>query len=463
MKILLINISLRPDSEKVIFPIGLGYIATAIKRAGFDFEIFDLDVLRPSDKEIEEYVKKTDFDVAAFGCIITGYRYVKKLAEIIKKYKDVPIIVGNSVADSIPEILLEKTKADIGVVGEGDITIVELLKAIKNKTPLEKVNGIFFRKNGKVFFTPERKIIPNLDELPFINYEIFNMEAYLRGCKLSIPEPYPMEFDLIKALPINTARGCPFQCTFCYHVFKNKLYRLRSLRHIVEEIKYLQKKYGVNYVQFFDELTFFSKKRANEFADYLLNENVKIFWAADCRAGLFEENDLDLASKLKKAGCVYLGYSLESADKEILKAMKKGITIEQFVIQTKILQKAGISAATSLVIGYPQETEETIKKSFDCCYNNNIYPSTGFLMPLPETPMYEYAIKTGKIEDEEKYLLRMTERQDFIINLTKFPQERVEELVKYNLKRIVDKLNLGLDEDHLIKTGHHRQKKFQNF
>ena len=458
MKVLIINISLRPNSEKVIFPIGLGYIATAVERAGFEFEILDLDALRPSDEEIEEYIKKTDFDVAAFGCIVTGYRYVKKLAEIIKKYKNAPIIVGNSVATSIPEILLKKTKVDIGVMGEGDITIVELLKAIENKTPLEEVKGIFFRKNEKIIFTPEREIILNLDELPFINYELFDMKTYLDGCKFNVGEPYPIKFDLLKALPVNTARGCIFNCTFCYHVFKGKRYRVRSIENITKEIKYLKEKYGVNYIQFSDELTLFSREQADKFADYFLKENPKVFWSADCRAGLFKDTDLDLALKLKKAGCVELGYSLESADEEILKAMDKRITVQDFVIQTKILQKAGISTSTSLVIGYPQETEETIKKTFDCCYENNIYPSTGYLLPQPGTPMYEYALRTGKIKDEEEFLLKMGDRQDFTINFTNMKQERMEELVKNHLRRIAEKMNLNLKEDNLIKTGHYRQK-----
>lgn len=457
MKVLIINICLRPDSEKIIFPIGLGYIATAVKKAGFDFEILDLDAFRLSDEEIEEYIRKTDFDVVAFGCIVTGYKYVKKLAEIIKRYKDVPIIVGNSVATSIPEILLKKTKVDIGVMGEGDITIVELLKVIENKTPLEEVKGIFFRKDGKIVFTSEREIIFDLDELPFINYELFDMKTYLAKCKYNIAEPYPIEFDLLKTLPVNTARGCPYNCTFCYHVFKNKRYRTRSINHIGEEIKYLQKKYGVNYIQFFDELTLFSREQANNLADYFLKENIKVFWAADCRAGLLKENDLELALKLKKAGCVILGYSLESADKEILAAMNKKITVQDFVIQTKILKAAGIYPVTSLVIGYPQETEETIKKTFDCCYENNIYPSTGYLLPQPGTPIYEYAVKIGRIQDEEEYLLKMGDRQDFTINLTNMKQERMEELVKYHLKRINKKLKLGLEENHLIKTGHYRQ------
>ena len=458
MKVLIINICLR-NSKKIIFPIGLGYIATAIKRAGFDFEILDLDLLRLSDEKIEEYLKKTDFDVVAFGCIVTGYKHVKKLSEMIKKYKKVPIIAGNSVATSIPEILLAKTKVDIGVIGEGDITIVELLRAIENKTPLEEVKGIFFRKNGEVFFTLEREIIPDLDELPFIDYELFDMKAYLDAFRFEVSEPYPIKFDLIKALPINATRGCLFNCTFCYHVFKKKRFRTRSMEHLGREIKYLQKKYGVNYICFFDELTLFSKEQVNKFADYFLKENNKIFWSACCRAGLFGKDDLNLALKLKKSGCVSLEYSLESADEEILKVMNKNISVEDFVVQTKILHQAGIWPSTSLVIGYPQETEETIKKTFDCCYENDIYPSTGYLLPQPGTLMYKYAIEIGRIKDEEEYLLGMGDRQDFYINLTNMKQERMEELVKYHLKRIAEKLDLGLDEAHLIKTEHFRQKK----
>lgn len=460
MKILLINISLRPKSEKIIFPIGIAYIATAIKNAGFDLIFYDIDALRPTDEQIEEYIKNTECDIVAMGCIVTGYKYVKKLCEVIKKHKNVPIIVGNSVATSIPEILLGHTKADIGVVREGDITIVELLKAIENKTPLEEVKGIFFRKDGKIFFTEEREMISDLGTLPMIRHDIFDMDIYMQKCRYSVPEPYPMEFDKIRALPVNTARGCIFNCTFCYHVFKNKKYRTRPIKDICEEIRHLQEKYGINYVQFFDELTLYSREQALEFANGIIQSGLKFWWTADCRAGLFGEGDLDLALKLKEAGCVALGYSLESADKDILKDMNKHITVEQFAIQTKILQEVGILPTTSIVIGYPKETLQTIQKTFDVCYDLGIYPSTGYLLPQPGTIMYDYAKEKGLIKDEEDYMMKMGDRQDFTINLTEnLTKELIEEITVRNLKRIADKLKLGLDKEHLLKTGHYRQKK----
>lgn len=453
LKVLLINISLRPNSDKLIFPIGIGYIATAIKLAGFELEILDLDILKLPSEELKKTLKQIDFDVVTMGCIVTGYKYVKELSKIIKECRDVPIIVGNSVATSIPKILLGKTAADIGIIGEGDITIVELLHALEQGKSIDNIPGIFYKKNGEIKFTKERPLIPNLDNLPFINYDLFNMEVYLKKYKLGITKPYPIEFEKITALPINTARGCPFNCTFCYHVFKNKKYRYRSAQNISKEISLLKNKYGVNYVEFFDELTLFSKKRVAEIADTLLQNNPHLFWVGDCRGDLFGENDLALAKKLKQSGCVCLGYSLESADENILKTINKKMSVEQFKTQTRILKEAGIPVITSLVLGYPEETLESLQKTFDVCYESGIYPSAGYLLPQPGTPMYEYAKKMGKIQDEEEYLLNIGDRQDLHINLTQMSNTEMEGIVKENLDRISKKMGLGLTGEKLIKTG----------
>ena len=463
-KVLLINISLRPESTVHLFPIGLGYIATAIDNAGYKLEILDIDKLRLSDTQFEEYIKTNDFDIIAMGCIVTGYKFVKNYCELIKKYTDIPIIVGNSVASSIPEILVEKTKADIGVIGEGDITIIELLEALRQNKPIKDVKGIFYKEGDKIIFTDKREIIQNIDNLPFINFDLFDIEFYIEKSKRSIPEPYPLEYEKLRGFPVNTARGCPFNCTFCYHVFRDEKYRRRSVENIVKEIKLVKEKYKVNFIFFWDELSISSKKRANQIAEKFIQEDLNIFWSGDCRAGLFKDNeeDLALAKKLKESGCLGLAYSLENADPDILEAMNKHITVEGFIEQSKLLQKAGLSAWTSLVIGYPQETLKSIKKTFDVCNECNIYPSAGYLLPQPGTKMYEVAKEMGQIKDDEEYLLKMGDRQDFRINLTKLRQEEIEEQVKKSLKKISDNMKLNLGEKNLIKTQHYRQKKKNN-
>lgn len=458
MKVLLINISLRPESPTLLPPLGLAYIATAIHNAGFELEILDIDAHRYNDDEVESMIREKHYDVAAMGCIVTGYKEVKKLCSLIKKYKNVPIIVGNSVASSVPELLLENTEADIAVIGEGDITDIEVLKALEKKEDLSNIKGIYYKKDGKIYSTTLREAINDVDSIPFINWDLFDIDIYIEKSKVYMNEPYPVPYEELRSLPVNTARGCAFNCTFCYHVFKKDKYRVRSPKSVCDEMKLLKEKYGINYVNLFDELTFYSIKQCEEFVDTLLKYDLGISWKACCRGNLYKEKDIDLAIKLKKAGCVGLSYSLESANEEILKAMNKKLKTDDFVEQTRVLRKAGLAVWTSLVVGYPQESEETLKETFDCCYDADIYPSVGYLIPLPGTPIYEYARETGAIKDVEEYLLDSGDRQDFRINLTGMDRQRIEEIVKINLKRISEKLNLGLDGEKLIKTVNYKHK-----
>lgn len=459
MKILVINVSLRPYLDQLVPPVGLGYILTAIDRAGFDYELLDIDAYRYSNEKVEEIIRNTEFDIAMFGCLVTGYKIVKWLANVIKeKNKDIPVITGNSVVTSIPELLLSKTKVDIGVMGEGDITVVELLHAVINRTPLDEIKGICFKRDGKIVMTPVREVISDVNQIPNVNWDLFDIQLYLEKSKILVPEPYLTDYDNLRAMPVNSARGCIYSCDFCYHVFRGKRYRPRSPNSICKEIIELREKYNINFVQFYDELTLYSKKQCNDLCDEIIKEGLNdIVYAACARSDLLDENDIKLAKKLKKAGFHHIGYSLESGDEEILKSMHKKITIKEFKSQTKVLQEAGILTETALVIGYPQETLDTLQKSFDVCYEANIFPSTGYLVPQPGTPIYEYAKRIGKITNEEEYLINVIgDRQDFRINLTELPQEEIESFVKKNLIILSKKLNLNLDESRLIKTGHYK-------
>ena len=263
--------------------------------------------------------------------------------------------------------MLSKTDVDIAIIGEGDVTIVELLKAIDQNKDLSTVSGIWYKKDGQIFENPLREPIVDISRIPFIDWSLFDVDLYIEKSKFYMNEPYPVPYEEIRSLPVNTARGCAFKCSFCYHVFKRNKYRVRSPESVCEEIKLLNKQYGINYINFFDELTFFSRKQCEEFINVMLKYDLGVFWKASIRGDLFRETDLELIKKFKEAGCVGLGYSLESADPEILKAMNKKLNPKQFIEQTNVIRKAGLEVWTSLVLGYPQETEETLKKTFDVC------------------------------------------------------------------------------------------------
>jgi len=458
MKVLLINIALRPDTPVLMPPLGLAYIATAIHNSGFDLEILDIDAHRYSDEVLETQLKEKSYDIVALGCIVTAYKYVKRIARIVKKYKNAIVIAGNSVASSISETLLTKTDVDIAVMGEGDITIVQLLNAIKENKDLKTVDGIAFMDNEKIFYTNPQEPIKDIDKLPFINWSLFDIDLYIEKSKLYTYEPFPIPYETIKLLPINTARGCLYNCSFCYNVFKNYKYRVRSAENICNEIEELKDKYDINYISLHDELSFYSAKHCEQFADTLIKNKLNIFWKAACRSDLLKMKDFHIVNKLKEAGCIGLGFSLESANKKILQAMNKKTNVDDFKEQVAVVRKGGLAVWTSIVVGYPQETEDTLYETFACCEEAEVYPSVGFLIPLPGTPIYEYAIQTGAIKNEEDYLMNAGDRQDFRINLTTMKTERIKEIVKTSLMKISDKLKLNLDESKLIKTGRYKHK-----
>lgn len=455
MNIVLININIRPYMDKAYFPIGLAYVATAMEKAGYKFDIIDIEAHRHTDEELEALLKQKTYDVIAFGTLVSGYKFAKNVAAIARKTnKDAVIIAGNSVASSIPEHLLTHTEVDIAVKGEGEITMCKLLKAVEDKTPFENIKGIIFFKNGKYIDTGYETVI-DIKELHNPNWELFDMKLYVEKAKADVRAPYPIPIEQITAFVVNTARGCIFQCSFCYHAFQYAKYRYRSPESILSEITLLQKRYGVNYINFFDELTFFNKKQVEAFIDKLLDSGLEIYWNADIRSNLFTRKDIDLLNKIKKAGCQSLGYSLESGNPEILKSMNKNLTVEDFKEQKIALEEAGITTLTSLVLGYPEETLETIKQTFDVCYELNMYPSAGYLLPQPGTPMMEAARKKGYADDLEDFLMKMGDRQDLRFNLTNIPDDVLSNAVAGHLKRISDKLGLGFTTERLLKTYTH--------
>jgi len=173
-------------------------------------------------------------------------------------------------------------------------------------------------------------------------------------------------------------------------------------------------------------------------------------------AGFVAPHDAYLAQKFKAAGCLNLGFSLESGNREILEMMDKKIEPEYFYDQIAILKEAGITCSTSVVFGYPIETPETIKQTFAQCLEAGVYPSIGFLLPLPYTGMYKYAKEHGFIPDDDKFLDSITERQDLCLNMTKMSNEEVMGLIKTGAADLNRMLELGLAEDRLIKTGGYR-------
>lgn len=451
MKIVFINFPLRPWMETRCYPVGIAYVMRAVAEAGYEFDLVDVDARRYDDAELEMLLR--GYDVIALGSLVSGYGRIKRICELARTASPAAtIVVGNSVASSIPEHLLVNTQADIAVLGEGETTMVKLLKALETGRSLDHVPGLAFNAAGHVMRTPKAKLL-DVNELPLPMWERFYMDTYLENSHFLVPKPFPLPRNEIRACSVNTARGCPHRCTFCYHVFKYARYRRRSAENILDEIGWLQKTYGVNSILFSDELSFPNKRALHELVEGIQARKMEFFWLANCRSDMVGEDDIDLLRRAKTVGCIGLGYALESADESILRAMNKKLSVRDFVRQKKALDKACITTYTGLVIGYPQETQETLRKTFDLCYDLDLYPSTGYLLPQPGTAMFEIARKKGLVPDLERFLLRMGDRQDLRYNLTALSNRELQDTVKGHLARIAKKLGLGLSPERLIKMG----------
>lgn len=471
MRVLLINPSVRPEAPVLMFNVGLVYIAGALKRAGHELKVLDIDAYRWSEEETLARASAMECDVICIGTLVSKYAWLKRTVAALKKaHPKAPIIVGNTLGTSVPHIVCSKTATDICVLGEGEVTIVELLEAIASGKDLSTVAGIAYRDaDGKVVKTPEREVVADIDTIPFPDYDIFETERYIKKSHLHVSgwEFIKAERHEIVALPVNTARGCPFHCSFCYHAFQEKQYRHRSPANICDEIELLQKKYKGGYkamhVDFWDELTFYSAKTTEQFLDMIVDRGLKFSWLASMRADLLSRQKPERAraviKKFAAAGAIGASYAMESGNAEILTAMNKLNTTDDFIKQTKYFHEAGLPVYASIVLGYPQETEKTIAETFAVLKEARVYPSVGFLQPMPGTPMHAQAMSMGLIKDEEQYLLGMGDRQDLRVNMTGMDPDHMQEVVKKHLIALNRDLNMGLAEDRLIKTGIYRADK----
>lgn len=457
MRILLINVCIRYNTKDRYIPVGLSCIATALDRAGFRPDILDIDLYRYTDREVDERLADIgSYDIVGMGNIVSGYRFTKALAAKVKQFLPRTILaVGNTVATSVPELLLTHVpQVDIAVIGEGDITIVEIARAVAEKKSWKGIRGIAYRDGDAVVRTAPRAAIADIESIPFPDYSLFEIEKYLSSSNALVPEPLPpVPFESLKVIPVNTARGCPFSCTFCNHAFRDYKYRYYSFDTVIGHVKRLQERYGINYVYFWDELTIFNAARLRELCDAIEKHGARFYWTVNPRPDTFKRKDLALLKRGRELGAMSIGGALESADAGILQAMNKRIDLKNYIEQVEVARQAGLHVGTSLVFGYPQETVDTIRKTADLCRQLGIYPSAGFLLPLPGTEIYGYAVRKGLIPDEEEYLLRIGDRQDLHLNLTSMPDDLFVGTVKDELVKLKNALNVSIGDEKVMKTG----------
>ncbi len=443
MKVLLVNPPIREWAKPNVFPLGLGYLASALKEKGFEVEVLDINALRWNKMKEKKKLKNADFDVAGIGAIVTVYRYVKWLIETIKKYhRDKKIVVGGSVGTSIPHIIMEKTEAEIVCIGEGEVTVVDLMKALqKRKNALREVEGIWFRDNdGTIVKNKQRNAIKDLDALRWPAWDLFPVDIYLKN-PVGAPNRNKWvdggsEDTVPLSMNINGTRGCPYKCIYCYHDFMGQGYRYRAPESIIKEMRFLYDCYGVRYFHFTDDEYCLKKEFIYDFCKKVKKEfGQDITWGCAGRVNLMTE---DLVVTMADAGCVLIGYGIESGSQRMLDVMKKNVTVEQAKEAVRLTKKHLGWADCSFMIGTPGENRETIRETIDFCKELELTPEVIFFMtPYPGTELYRMALESGKIKDEEEYMLNLGEQGEKIrVNFSELSDQELLDAQEYMIREL---------------------------
>lgn len=411
-----------------VFPLGLGYICSVLKSAGYNVDCINLNHL---EGRIEDLIKNTldnkKYDYVCSGHMALGYAVIEKIINAAKNHKSNPkVIIGGLLITTEPELMTKSLKFDVGVVGEGEIVIIELIKCLEEKGDLNKVKGIcYLSKEGKPIITKQGKIVEDLDSIPFPDTEALGFEEQLD--KMNFGNALLNTFDNARLYHILGSRSCPFKCTFCYHHGK---YRMRSIENIVKEIHYAIEKYKINSLYLNDDMFAFNKERVKNFCKEMKNINKELNgnfkWSCQMSVVTADKETLKM---LKDSGCVIISLGLESYHPDILKSMKKPITPQQIDNAIKICRELKFPIMGNFIFGDIAETKETAKTTLDYWKKNcDGQTKLFFIHPYPGSEIYNYCIEKGIIKDKLDFIKNKIHHTN-IVNMTNMSKKEFKELI----------------------------------
>lgn len=380
-----------PIKEKPGPHLGLGYLAAVMEKE--NHQVFFQDGCFTSLGGLINEIQKNSPDlVGIYMNTVTRFEVIS-LAEQIKSRLNLPVVVGGPHATLMPDQLLRHYKClDYVIRGEAEESLPTFLTCLKNHQPLEKVLGLSFRKKKEIIHNPPAPFIKDLDSLPFPKHEMFDYRRY--------PVPEQVSEKGLTVIPMISSRGCPFNCNFCSSSrVAGHTYRTRSAKNVVEEIVYLRKALKANYIYFQDDHFFLDKKRTQEFCQEMIKRGLaeKIRWRCTGRVDCLDFPTLKL---MKKAGCDFICFGVESATEEGLKFFNKKFTLSQVRKVFDLSHQAGIKRGANFIIGGDHETLATIEKQRELIKElDPEIAGPSVLTIFPGTDLFLLAKKKGMLDE----------------------------------------------------------------
>jgi len=395
MKITLVNppYPQAAHAHPALIPLGLCYLGAVCEKSGHQVNVIDCQAEKLDFTAFRNRLEQAIPEVVGVTSTTLTYKSALKIAKIAKEVSPTcTTVLGGCHATFWDENALKECPSlDVVVRREGEITLVELLDRLQNKTSLDGLLGTTFRKNnGEILRNEDRPFIENLDDLPLPAHHLLPLNSLKKLGKV--------------IFPLTTSRGCVYWCDFCSAVrMFGRKYRMRSPENVVNEIETIHKKFGATQFTFYDDAFTVDRGRAEKICDEIRRRKLVIQWDCETRVDMI---DRELLQKMKDAGCIAVWFGVESGSQRILEKMHKKIKLEQTKKAYQMAHELGLMTVASVVLGFPGETEETILETVNFVKQLNTN-DVGFYIatPYPGTPLYDQVKENGwlKITDFNHY------------------------------------------------------------
>lgn len=376
-------------------PLGLLYLAAQAQRAGWIAEIYDAMTLRHDFRKIRKHLESTDFDVLATTSITPTYPDAAELLALAKEVRpECTTLIGGVHPTFCYRSVLEDEAIDYVIAGEGELSIYEFLAAFEDRGQREKTPNLVFRAGEQTTVNPMLPLNDDLDDLP-VAWDLLDWNLY---------NYYVVPDSTLGA--VSTSRGCTHECTFCsQQKFWNKIWRGRAPEKVVEEMVHLNDRYGINVFLFTDEYPTYDRDRWERLLDLIIEADINSYILMETRVEDIVRDEAILP-KYRKAGVIHVYVGAEATDQETLDKLKKEITVSESRRAIELIAQYGMISETSFVLGFPDETPESIERTFQQAQEfNPDFAHFLAITPWPYADFYEEVKDSIVVTDLRQYNL----------------------------------------------------------
>lgn len=414
------DLDFRDENIGAVPPLSLLYVAAIMEREGIQVDLIDMVAEQLTYDNTLERLKNFSPDLIGFSISTISFHPVLNWIDRFKRDTGLPVLVGGEHVRLYPDETMTHPAIDFCIVGEAELPLPRFIRAFREKTALDGIKSLGFRKNGEVIIDKTLQVTTEIDSVPFPARHLIRNELYenilSRGKNFTA---------------MLSARGCPFNCAFCN---ANQLkYRARSPENFVDEIEQNLVKHGIRDFDIYDSTFTTDRRRVLAICDEIRRRGLKVGFSVRSRVDVVDREMIDA---LKAAGCHSIMYGIESSDPEILRRMNKGISPQQVMETIAYTNRSGMETLGFFMFGFPGESRETIEKTIRFSLELPLdYAQFTILVPFPATEIYAYYLEHGLGDYWAEYTLDSSRERLLDLVDTEITREEVSAYVAEAYRR----------------------------